>query len=81
MSFPLSLCWCNRSIASARDRVCCRWLQRDLFFFGNKLQVLRDEIRRDTVKIEPLTAAQNSWQNFLWLSGRENKFHMLGRLL
>jgi len=33
------------------------------------------------VKIEPLTAAQNSWQNFLWLSGRENKFHMLGRLL
>jgi len=29
---------------AARDRVCCRWLQRDLFFFGNKLQVLRDEI-------------------------------------
>src|SRR5262249_22932083 len=64
---------------AARDRVRCRWLQRDLFFFGNKLQVLRDEVRRDSVQIEPLTAAQNSWQNFLWLSGRENKFHMLGR--
>jgi hypothetical protein len=61
--------------------VCCRGLQRDLFFSGDELQVLRDQVRRDTMEIEPLTAAQNGWQHFLRLGRRENKFHMLGRLL
>ena len=65
---------------SARDGMRCRRLQRDFFFSGDELQVLRDQVRRDPVKIESLTAAQNRWQNFLRLGRRENKLHMLGRL-
>ena len=56
-----------------------RRLQRDLFFPSDELQMLRDQVCRDAVEIESLAAAQDGWQNFLRLSRRENKFHMLGR--
>src|SRR6266487_3145042 len=42
---------------AARNRVRCRRLQRNLFFSGDELQVLRDQVRRDTMEIESLTAA------------------------
>src|SRR5437016_13336943 len=50
---------------STRDRVRCRGLQRNLFSSGDELQVLRDQVRRDTMEIEPLAAAQYCWQYFL----------------
>ena len=65
---------------SARDRVRCRRLQRNLLFSGDELQMLRDQVCRDPVEIESLTAAQNCWQNSLRLGRCENKFHVLGRL-
>src|SRR6184192_3342982 len=66
-------CIAQPAFRAARDCVRCRRLQRDLFFSGDELQVLRDQIRRDTMQIEPLTAAQNRCQNFLWLRSREDR--------
>ena len=31
------------------------------------------------MEIKPLATAQNGWENFLRLRGRENKFYVLGR--
>src|SRR5438046_1313400 len=68
------------SFRSARDRVRRRGLKRDLFFSGDQLQVLRDQVCRNAMEVEPLTAAENGGQNLLRFGRRENKFHMLGRL-
>src|SRR5262249_16017864 len=68
------------AVRAAGNRVRSPRLQSDLFFAGDELQVLRDQIRRNAMQIEPLTPAQDSWQNLLRLGGCENKFHMLGRL-
>src|SRR6266404_5719811 len=45
------------ALRAARDSVRCRRLQGDLFLSGDELQVLRDQVRRDTMEIESLTAA------------------------
>src|SRR5438552_16917410 len=44
------------AFCTARDRVRSRRLQRDLFFSSDELEMLRNEIIRDAVEIEPLTA-------------------------
>ena len=69
------------ALGAARDCMRSRRLQRDFFFSGNELEMLRNQICRDTMEIEPLTAAQNRRQNFLRLGRRENKFHMRRRFL
>src|SRR4029077_3907055 len=45
------------ALRAACDRVPSRRLQGDLFFSGDELQVLRDQVRRDAMEIESLTAA------------------------
>ena len=50
-------------------------------FAGDELQMLRDQVRRDAVEIEALTAAQDRRQNFLRLGRGENEFHVRRRLL
>src|SRR5262245_38225644 len=56
-------------------------LKRDFLFSGNELQMCCDEVRWNAVEIKPLATAQNGWENFLRFGGREDKFHMRGRLL
>ncbi len=56
-----------------------RRLQRDFFLVGNELQMLRNQISGNAVKIEALAATQNGRQNLLRLGRGENKFHMRRR--
>ena len=69
------------AFCAARNRVRCRRFERDLFFSGDELQVLRDQICWDPVKIESLTPTKDGRQNLLRLSRSENEFHVLRRLL
>ena len=66
---------------AARDCVCGRPFERKLLLIGNKLKMLRDQIRRDAVKIEALAAAQDRRQDFLRLGRCKNELHMRRRLL
>src|SRR5262249_50763533 len=50
------------------------------FLFGDQLEVLRNEICRDTMEIEPLTARENCRQNLVRFRCSENEFHMWRRL-
>ncbi len=68
------------TLGSTRNRMRSRGLKRDVFLSRNELEMFRDEVCRNAVEIKSLTAAQNGGQHLLGLSGRENKFHMLGRL-
>src|SRR4030095_6996453 len=68
------------ALGSTRDRMRGGGLKRDFFLFRNELQMFRDEVCRDAVQIKPLTPAQNGGKHLLGFGGRENKFHMLGRL-
>src|SRR5205085_668526 len=69
------------TLRAARNRMCCRRFERDLFFSGDELQVLRYQICRNPMKIEPLTPTEDGRQNLLRLSRSENKFNVLRRLL
>src|SRR5438552_1284996 len=66
------------SFRSARDRVRRRGLKRDLFFSGDQLQVLRDQVCRNAMEVEPLTAAENGGQNLLRFGRREINFTCSG---
>jgi hypothetical protein len=74
------LCIAQAALRAARDRVRGSRFQSDLLLLRDELQVLRDEICRDAMQIEPLAAAQDGCQNFLRLGRSKNKFHVLGRL-
>ena len=67
------------TLGSTRNSMRRRGCERDFLFSSDELQMFGDEVCRDTVKIKPLATAQNGWQHFLRLGGRENKFHMRGR--
>jgi hypothetical protein len=54
-------------------------LKGDFFFAGNELQMLRDKVGRNAVKIEPLAPTEDGRQNFLRLGRGENEFHMRRR--
>src|SRR3954470_19596704 len=55
------------------------WIESDFFLARDELEMLRDQVRRDTMKIEALAPAQNRRQNFLGLGRRKNELHVRGR--
>ena len=69
------------AIGPARNRVGRRRLKSEFLLLRDRLQMLRDQFRRNAVQIETLTPTQDGWQNFLWLGSGEDEFHMRGRLL
>ena len=69
------------AIGASRDRVRRRRRERDLLVLRDELQMIGDQIRRNPMKIEALTAAQNCRQNFLRLGRGEDEFHMRRRFL
>src|ERR1043166_4507310 len=69
------------TFGSTRNRMRGRWLKQDFLLLRNELKMFRDQVCRNAVEIKPLAPAQNGWENFLRLCGREDEFHMLGRFL
>ena len=66
------------AIRAARDGMRRGRLERDLLLAGDELQMLRDQVRRDAVKIEALAAAQDGRQNLLRLGRGEDELHVRG---
>ena len=66
---------------AAGNRVSRCRLERDLLLAGNELQMIRDQVGRNAMKIEALAAAENRGQDLLRFSRRENKFHVRRRFL
>ena len=50
-------------------------------FLRDELQMFRDQVCRNAMEIEALTAAQNGRQNLLRFGRRENEFHVRRRFL
>ena len=69
------------AVRAFRDGMRRRGIERDLFLARDELQMLRDQVCRDAMKIEALAAAQDRGQNFLRLGRGEDELHVRRRLL